>query len=171
MDYKRAAKKIIATVGEEKLKNEVEILAPIEGAVVKLDEVPDQVFAEKVMGYGIAIEPSTDKVVSPVEGEVIHLLDSNHAVGLRTTDGVEILIHIGIDTIKMEGQGFKSFVKEGDKVEIGDELLEFDLDLVKEEAKSILTPVVITNTDQFAMITRLQEGIINIWDKILEVKF
>ncbi|MGM0370807.1 MAG: PTS sugar transporter subunit IIA [Bacillota bacterium] len=171
MDYKRAAKKIIEKVAEEKLENKEEILAPLEGKEVRLEEVPDQVFAEKVMGYGIAIEPTTEKVLSPVKGEVIHLLETNHAVGLRTETGVEILIHIGIDTIKMAGQGFKSLVEEEDTVEIGDELLEFDLDLVKQEAKSSLTPVVITNTEEFGMISRLQEGTINIGDKILEVKF
>lgn len=171
MDYRRAAKKIIETVAEEKLNHKEEILAPMAGQEIRLEEVPDQVFAEKVMGYGIAIEPTTEKVVSPVKGEVIHLLETNHAVGLRTEAGVEILIHIGIDTIKMNGHGFDSFVAEGDTVEVGDELLEYDLDLVREEAKSILTPVVITNTEEWGMISRLQAGKINIGDKILEVKF
>ncbi|MGM0369906.1 MAG: PTS sugar transporter subunit IIA [Bacillota bacterium] len=180
MNYKKAAKKIIESIAtkeiKEKGKEELdiakeELLVPIEGQVVKLEEVPDQIFAQQIMGDGIAIEPSGSQVVAPFQGKITHLLETDHAVGLKTESGVEVLIHVGIDTVKMKGKGFASFVEEGDLVEVGAKLLEFDLDLVAEEAESISTPIVITNTDEFAEINSLAEGKVDCDDKLLEVKF
>ncbi|MCA1020808.1 PTS glucose transporter subunit IIA [Halobacillus litoralis] len=129
-------------------KNEEEQLtAPVSGKVVALDEVDDPVFSQRMMGDGVAIEPADGKVVSPVSGEIVQLFPTNHAVGIKTKSGVEVLVHIGLETVSMEGEGFEGHVKAGDQVKAGDHLITFDMDLVKEKAKSTITPVIITNYD------------------------
>ncbi|WP_347862116.1 PTS glucose transporter subunit IIA [Salimicrobium sp. PL1-032A] len=125
----------------------VSITAPLTGKVVSLDEVPDPVFSQRMMGDGIAIEPSDGKVVSPVDGEIVQIFPTNHAVGIKTSNGLEVLVHIGLETVAMEGEGFEGHVKQGDKVKTGDNLVTFDKDLVAEKAKAVITPVIITNYD------------------------
>ncbi|MEW9668144.1 PTS glucose transporter subunit IIA [Ammoniphilus sp. 3BR4] len=124
------------------------LFAPLSGKVLHLKEVPDPAFSEKKLGEGIAIEPTEGKVCSPVNGEVIHLFPTKHAIGIGSENGLEILIHIGLDTVFMEGKGFYECVKEGDRVKRGQPLLEFSLDLVKQNATSIISPIVITNSNQ-----------------------
>ncbi len=133
-------------------KNEVdknlEIKSPMNGRYVPLEEIPDPVFAEKMMGEGFGIEPSDGEVVAPVGGVIMQVFPTNHAVGIKTDNGVEVLIHIGLETVAMEGKGFEGFISEGDTVEVGDKLVTFDIDLVKEEANSTISPVIITNSDE-----------------------
>ncbi|AKS39698.1 PTS glucose transporter subunit IIA [Anoxybacillus gonensis] len=126
-------------------KREEVIVSPLTGNVRSLENVPDPVFAQKMMGDGFAIEPTDGVVVSPIHGEVVQVFPTKHAVGLRSDEGLEILIHVGIDTVHMHGEGFEAYVKAGDRVKAGDLLLSFDLALVQQKAKSLLTPVVITN--------------------------
>ncbi|KIP21398.1 Glucose-specific phosphotransferase enzyme IIA component [Anoxybacillus ayderensis] len=126
-------------------KREEVIVSPLTGNVRSLENVPDPVFAQKMMGDGLAIEPTDGVVVSPINGEVVQVFPTKHAVGLRSDEGLEILIHVGIDTVHMHGEGFEAYVKAGDRVRAGDLLLSFDLSLVQQKAKSLLTPVVITN--------------------------
>lgn len=126
-------------------KREEVIVSPLTGNVRSLENVPDPVFAQKMMGDGLAIEPTDGIVVSPIHGEVVQVFPTKHAVGLRSDQGLEILIHVGIDTVHMQGEGFEAYVKAGDRVKAGDLLLSFDLTLVQQKAKSSLTPVVITN--------------------------
>ncbi|MGG4000434.1 PTS sugar transporter subunit IIA [Anoxybacillus kestanbolensis] len=126
-------------------KREEVIVSPLTGNVRSLENVPDPVFAQKMMGDGFAIEPTDGVVVSPIHGEVVQVFPTKHAVGLRSDQGLEILIHVGIDTVHMHGEGFEAYVKAGDRVKAGDLLLSFDLTLVQQKAKSSLTPVVITN--------------------------
>ncbi|MGG3956192.1 PTS glucose transporter subunit IIA [Bhargavaea massiliensis] len=126
-------------------KREEVIVSPLTGNVRSLENVPDPVFAQKMMGDGLAIEPTDGIVVSPIHGEVVQVFPTKHAVGLRSDQGLEILIHVGIDTVHMQGEGFEAYVKVGDRVKAGDLLLSFDLTLVQQKAKSSLTPVVITN--------------------------
>ena len=121
---------------------------PLEGEVLALTSVPDQTFAEKILGDGYAIKPVNGLVRSPAHAKVVQLFHTNHAIGLETKDGLELLIHIGIDTVSMKGEGFRSFVKVGDIVEAGEKLIEFDLELVRQKAKSDITPVIITNMDK-----------------------
>ncbi len=132
--------------GKEKKKEDT-LIAPLTGKIVSLEEVPDPVFAQKMMGDGFAIEPAEGDVVSPVDGEVVQLFHTKHAIGLKTEAGTEILIHIGLETVAMEGEGFQAHIKQGDHVKVGDPLVSFDLDLVKQKAKSTITPVVITNSE------------------------
>ncbi len=124
-----------------------QILSPLKGVVLSLSEIPDATFQEEMMGKTIAIRPTSGVVVAPFDGEVATLFHTRHAIGLIGPDGVEVLIHVGIDTVKMNGEGFKAFVKNGDRVTRGQKLIEFDLPLVERSAKSIITPVVVTNPD------------------------
>ncbi|MDP9579768.1 PTS sugar transporter subunit IIA [Priestia megaterium] len=139
---------------------ETTILSPISGTVLPISEVPDPVFSQKMMGDGFAIEPTEGKVVSPVEGEVIQLFHTKHAIGLQTEAGTEVLIHIGLETVEMKGEGFEAHVKQGDKVNIGTPLITFDISLINEKAKSIITPIVITNSDASESFEILAEGIV-----------
>lgn len=127
-------------------KKKLQIVAPITGEVVTLDLVPDPVFSEKMMGEGIAILPKEGGVYSPVEGTIILVADTGHAIGIKATDGTELLIHIGLETVTLEGKGFTSHVQVGEAVSIGQLLIEADWDYLKEHAKSILTPLIITNS-------------------------
>lgn len=132
--------------GKQQLKEET-ITAPLDGTIVPLEDVPDPVFAQNMMGDGIAIDPADGDVVAPVDGEIVHLFPTKHAIGLRSEAGVELLIHVGIDTVSMNGEGFTAYVKAGDRVKRGDRLLSVDLPLVREKAKSAVTPIIITNGD------------------------
>lgn len=123
----------------------VELRAPLSGAVVPLANVPDPVFAGKMVGDGVAIDPSDGVVCSPCDGEVVALFPTFHAVGIRSCDGLEILIHVGIDTVEMKGEGFSSAVTMGDRVTTGQELLRFDPVLVRSKAPSVLSPVLLTS--------------------------
>lgn len=129
---------------KEKKREEV-LTAPLTGKVVNMEEVPDPVFSQRMMGDGVAIIPTQGKVVSPANGEIIQFFPTKHAIGLRSETGLEILIHVGLDTVNMNGEGFEGHVQVGDKVKAGDLLITCDLDLIKEKAKSIITPIVITN--------------------------
>ncbi|UOR11108.1 PTS sugar transporter subunit IIA [Halobacillus amylolyticus] len=124
---------------------EEQFVAPLSGKVVPLDDVPDPVFSQRMMGDGVAIEPTDGKVVSPVAGEIIQVFPTKHAVGIKTKSGIEVLVHIGLETVSMEGEGFEGHVKAGDDVQVGDSLVTFDPVLVSEKAKSTTTPVIITN--------------------------
>ncbi|MGD6815808.1 PTS sugar transporter subunit IIA [Metabacillus sp. 84] len=132
---------------KEEVSKEESVFAPMKGKLVSLEEVPDPVFSQKMMGDGAAIIPSEGKVVSPVNGEIIQLFHTKHAIGLRSETGMELLIHVGLETVGMNGEGFEAHVKEGDKVSVGDALLTCDLTLISEKASSIITPIVITNGD------------------------
>lgn len=134
-------------------QTEVEVKAPLTGEIVALEEVPDEVFAAKTVGDGVAIKPTANKLVSPADGVIRQLFPTKHAVGIETEAGVELLIHIGVDTVDLDGEGFEKMVDEGDKIKPGDELIKFDLDYIAEQAPSTITPVVITNLDQMAEFT------------------
>ncbi len=122
-----------------------DILAPLTGKVVRIEDVPDKVFAEKMMGEGFAIEPTGNIVSSPVTGEITSLFATKHAIGITSENGLEILIHVGMDTVSLDGEGFTSYVKQGDRVKVGDKLLAVDFDIIREKVPSIVTPVVFTN--------------------------
>ncbi|SFE01697.1 PTS system IIA component, Glc family [Lentibacillus persicus] len=125
-----------------------DIFAPVNGEIVQLDEVPDPVFSQKMMGDGVAVKPSEGKVFAPTDGEVIQIPETKHAIGLRANDGTEILIHIGLETVSLEGEGFTVSVSTGDRVSTGQELMTFDLAYIRENASSDVTPIVITNAQE-----------------------
>lgn len=144
-----------------KKSNNHQIYAPVNGTIVPLEEVPDPVFSQKMMGEGVAMIPSEGKVLSPVNGKVVQVPDTKHAVGIESEDGMEILIHIGLDTVELKGEGFTPKVSVGDQVSVGDLLMEFDLDYIRNNAKDVITPIVITNSqnsDKQFVITEQKEG-------------
>lgn len=130
-------------------KGEIEIKSPIEGKTILLSNVKDAAFAQGVLGKGIAIIPEKGQVKSPVDGELTTLFPSLHALGITSEDGTEILIHVGLDTVQLEGKYFKAYAKQGDKVKAGDLLLEFDIDKIVKAGYSVETPVIITNSDSY----------------------
>jgi glucose-specific phosphotransferase system IIA component len=145
------------------------LVSPMAGSILPITDVPDATFAEKVLGDGFAIDPSEGVVYAPVNCEVVNVFRTQHALGLVTDSGVEILIHVGLDTVKMEGRGFKSLVKVGDKVKAGDRLLEFDLNQIRSEGKSTISPVVITNMQVLKSFNVLREGSVAAKENILKV--
>ncbi|SFN89986.1 PTS transporter subunit IIABC [Proteiniclasticum ruminis] len=144
--------------------------SPVKGKVLDLSEVPDALFAEKMIGDGFAIDPQEGTVVSPVRGEIAHIFDTNHALAFITESGLEVLLHIGIDTVKMEGRGFKRLAEIGQKVEIGTPLMEVDWALVRQEAKSSITEVVVTNMDQVHEMKVIASGLVDPSQDVLIVK-
>jgi sugar PTS system EIIA component len=135
-------------------QTEETLVAPLTGRAIQIEEVPDPTFAQKMLGDGIAFEPTEGKVVSPVNGKVIQIFPTKHAIGLESETGLEILIHVGLETVNLKGEGFDTKVKPGDKVKAGDLLLTFDLDFIKANASSIITPCVITNPDKIETLEK-----------------
>ena len=134
----------------KKKSKSVEVLAPLTGTTLSIEEVPDPVFSEKMMGEGIAIKPTTDTVVAPFKGTVKMLMpNSGHAVGLLSEDGLEILIHVGMDTVSLEGEGFEVLTEVEAKVEPCDPLIKFDEAFLKSKEMDTLTMVVVTNPGDF----------------------
>ncbi|ALF09470.1 PTS sugar transporter subunit IIA [Parageobacillus thermoglucosidasius] len=123
----------------------VEIYSPLDGEAIPLEEVPDPVFAQKMMGDGLAIIPKNGKVVSPINGKVVQIFPTKHAVGLVSEEGLEILIHIGLETVELNGEGFEVEVNAGETVKVGDPLINVDLDYLEQKHKEIVTPIIITN--------------------------
>jgi PTS system D-glucosamine-specific IIC component len=138
--------------------SEVAVAMPIEGIIKPLSEVPDKMFAEKMMGDGFAIDPTVGRVVSPVDGKVVNLFTTKHAIGLQAEDGTEILIHVGIDTVKLKGEGFEAHIQQGDEVTVGQELLTFDLESIKEKAPSVMTPIIFTNLSDSQAVVIENDG-------------
>nr|WP_272507210.1 glucose-specific PTS transporter subunit IIBC [Clostridium aestuarii] len=128
--------------------NDDTFVAPLDGKIVDLKDVPDEVFSKKIMGDGFAIEPKNGEIVSPVNGTVTTILPSKHAVGLTANNGQEILVHFGIDTVALEGEGFEALVKQGDVVKAGQLLIRADLEQIKGKVPSVVTPVVFTNLEE-----------------------
>jgi len=134
---------------EEVIQNieEVVLVSPMSGDIVSLTEVPDPVFSQKMMGDGIAVNPSEGKVVAPIDAKVLNVFPTKHAIGLEAAGGLELLIHVGLDTVNMKGEGFDVKVSEGDQVKKGDVLLTYSLELVREKAASVMTPMIVSNGD------------------------
>lgn len=126
----------------------LDIASPMTGEVMAITEVPDQVFSQKMMGDGFAIKPTVGEVVSPVNGKILNIFPTKHAIGLESEDGLEILIHIGIDTVKLEGKGFTQVLEEGQQVKKGDVIMKMDLDYIAEHAASTITPIIFTNLEE-----------------------
>lgn len=146
-----------------------EIESPLTGTIIPLSEVHDEVFASEMMGKGCAIIPEEGKVYAPFDGKVVGLLDSHHAVGMESTDGLEVLIHVGMDTVKLNGRCFTIHVEEGEQVKKGQLLLEFDIPGIKEAGYEVTTPVIITNSDEFHDVQMKAEGQVTAGTQILEL--
>ncbi|MEK3848529.1 beta-glucoside-specific PTS transporter subunit IIABC [Paenibacillus sp. FSL R7-0340] len=135
-----------------------EVLSPIEGTVVALSEVPDPAFASEAMGKGIAIQPTTGRVVAPFDGTITVAFKKKHALAVVSHHGAEVLIHVGVDTVKLDGKYFTSHIKEGDEVKAGDLLLEFDVEQIRAEGYPTITPVIITNSSEYTEVLPIAQG-------------
>lgn len=142
----------LAATGQSKKLSKGEVFSPIEGKVLPLSEAKDGAFSDGIMGKGVVIEPTSGEVVAPFDGTVMTLFPTNHAIGLISETGTEVLIHIGIDTVQLEGKGFEAFVKQGDIVKMGQKLVQFDIDTITSEGYNTQVPIIITNTPDFADI-------------------
>ena len=144
--------------------------ACMNGTVVPLAEVKDEAFASGALGDGIAIEPTDGELVAPADGEISSTFDTHHAVGMTTADGAELLMHIGIDTVKLGGKHFTYLVNEGDKVKKGQPLIRFDLEAIRAEGYPTTTPLIVCNTDEYAAVTPQASGNVKKGDALLELK-
>lgn len=148
----------------------MQIAAPVAGKLVPLREVSDPTFSEEILGQGAAVIPSENQFLSPVDGTVTTVFPTGHAVALTSADGVEILVHIGLDTVKLNGKHFTIHAEEGQQVKKGDLLLEADLEQIKAEGFDIITPIVICNTDDFAEVAMAEAGDVETGDTVLILK-
>ncbi|MDP8078531.1 PTS glucose transporter subunit IIA [Phocoenobacter skyensis] len=133
---------------------EVKIYAPLAGEIVNLEDVPDVVFSEKIVGDGVAIRPTGDTMVAPVNGTIGKIFETNHAFSIESEDGVELFVHFGVDTVELKSEGFTRIAAEGQKVKVGEPVIKFDLAFLEEKAKSVLTPVVISNMDEISNLVK-----------------
>lgn len=134
------------------------LVSPITGDVVALEQVPDEAFASKAVGDGVAVKPTSNIVVAPAAGTVVKIFNTNHAFCLETNNGAEIVVHMGIDTVALEGKGFKRLVEEGAEVKAGEPILEMDLDFLNANARSMISPVVCSNSDDYSALVILASG-------------
>ena len=158
-----AAEETVAEVKEETLGS------PVNGKVIPLSEVSDETFASEMLGATVAVEPSDGRILAPCDGEVINIFETGHAVCLTTQAGGELLIHVGVDTVKMEGKGFIKKVSDGAKVHAGDVLIEADLDAIKAAGYPATTMFILTNADQFGRVDKAEPGEISAGGRIMEI--
>lgn len=144
------------------------VYAPVSGKVIDRTDIPDETFASGAMGDGAGIEPTEGVVTAPFDGEVVSVMDTGHAVGLVSEDGMELLIHVGVDTVKMNGEGFHMLAKEGQKVKTGEKLLEFDIDKIRKAGFSPVTAVLVTNSDDYKEVKILSRSV-KATEKVLKV--
>ena len=147
-----------------------DLVCALTGEIVPIEEVEDDVFSQKILGDGIAVEPTVGKVFAPCDCTVDNVFDTKHAIALSTEKGANILIHIGIDTVKLEGKYYDVKVSDGDKIKKGDLLVEFDIDGIKGEGYKVTTPIIICNTDDYSDIVKCASGKVKAGDKLLELR-
>ncbi len=146
------------------------IHTPLTGKVVPLEEVPDPVFSQKMMGDGVAIIPTSNQVFSPVDGEILSVFPTKHAISIRSKTGAELLIHMGIETVKLNGEGFHVLVNEGDKIKKGSSIAEFDIEKVSNTGTNVITPIILVNGDQFKIENRVShQSITGGQDMLMEI--
>lgn len=149
--------------------NAATVCAPVTGKAVALKEVSDPTFGEEILGKGIAIIPADGHVLSPINGTVVTVFETLHAIGLKSDDGVEVLIHIGLDTVKLKGKHFTARAKSGDKVTVGTPLVDFDVEKVKEEGYDVITPVIISNTFEYGDVLGVTDQEVKAGDSVIKV--
>lgn len=139
-------------------KTKVTLLAPLTGELVSLDQVPDKAFAQKMLGDGVAVRPEEGRLAAPCDGTISYVPDTAHAIALTEGHGLEILLHVGLNTVAQNGAGFKALVKTGDKVKAGQPLIEFDREKLGSCGCNLTTPMVITNGDKVGKMEKAQSG-------------
>lgn len=158
-----------SAISKTQKREEREVFSPLSGKVIPLKEVHDEVFSSELMGKGCAVIPSEGKIYAPLDGKVVGLLESHHAVGIESGDGVEVLIHVGMDTVKLGGEGFTTYVEEGESVKKGQLLLEFDIEKIQAEGYEVTTPVIVANSDEFSEIVTVANKEVSHGEGLLRV--
>ena len=154
---------------KKKEKTIVTIYSPMNGKVIELKEVPDEAFAQKMVGDGCAIEPDKGIICSPIDGQLMNIFPTNHAIIFETIDGLEMIVHFGIDTVKLDGKGFQK-LREPGPIKIGDEIVKYDLDDIKDGVPSTRSPIIINNMEKVEKIEILSlEKIVKIGEPIMKV--
>ena len=154
---------------KKKEKTIVTIYSPINGKVIELKEVPDEAFAQKMVGDGCAIEPDKGSICSPIEGQLMNIFPTNYAIIFETIDGLEMIVHFGIDTVKLEGKGFQK-LREPGPIKVGDEIVKYNLDEIKDNVPSTRSPIIINNMEKVEKIEVLSLGkIVKIGEPIMKV--
>ena len=146
-----------------------EVYAPVDGQVVALESVNDDVFSQKMVGDGVAINPMSNAFTAPIDGVVSKIFSTNHAYSVKSEKDLEVMVHIGLETVALEGQGFKRIANEGDRVKAGDVIIEADLSYIREHAKDVITPVIILEESDVSEIHK-KLNIVKAGDMIMEVK-
>ncbi len=154
---------------KKKEKTVVTIYSPMNGKVIELKEVPDEAFAQKMVGDGCAIEPDKGIICSPIDGQLMNIFPTNHAIIFETIDGLEMIVHFGIDTVKLEGKGFQK-LREPGPIKVGDEIVKYNLDEIKDNVPSTRSPIIINNMEKVEKIEVLSLGkIVKIGEPIMKV--
>ncbi|MEY8354270.1 PTS glucose transporter subunit IIA [Lachnospiraceae bacterium 54-53] len=146
------------------------VYAPVSGEAKPLSKVSDQMFSKELMGKGIAIEPDSDTIYAPVSGRVTAAPGSRHAVAVTSSDGVEILVHVGINTVDLNGEYFKGYVSKGEEVQAGQKLIEFDRKRIIAAGYDVITPVIVANTDDYEEVLTVSGRHVSEMEKVIEVK-
>ena len=155
---------------DEKLNPSTKLVSPLNGDVKPLSEIKDEVFSSGAMGQGVAIEPSEGVLHAPADGKIALVFPTGHAVGINTTDGAEVLMHIGMDTVNLQGKGFKTLVQKGQEVKAGDPLVEFNIKEIKAAGYEVATPVVVTNSKKYESINQVANGTVEVGQEILSLQ-
>ncbi|MCE9853818.1 PTS glucose transporter subunit IIA [Shewanella chilikensis] len=145
--------------GQPNIEGGIKVYAPISGDIVAIEKVPDVVFAEKIVGDGIAIEPKGKFMLAPIDGTIGKIFETNHAFSIESPQGLELFVHFGVGTIELRGKGFKRLAQEGQDVKAGEPILEFDFDFLKDQVNSLLTPVVLANMEDVKYLEKRQGSV------------
>ncbi|MCH9740121.1 MAG: PTS glucose transporter subunit IIA [Epsilonproteobacteria bacterium] len=146
------------------------LVSPVDGQLIELENVPDKVFSQKLVGDGIAVIPSSGTVVAPVTGVISRIFPTHHAFSITTSNGLEVMVHIGLDTVELQGEGFSCLKKEGDEVTVGTPIIRVDKEYLKSQGKEIITPMVVSSEKEIT-VEKHKVGIVREGEVLLEVKF
>lgn len=145
--------------GQPHLAGGIMVYAPVSGDIVAIEKVPDVVFAEKIVGDGIAIAPKGDKMLAPIDGTIGKIFETNHAFSIESPQGLELFVHFGVGTVELRGKGFKRLAEEGQTVKAGDPILAFDIEYLRDQVESLLTPVVLANMEDVKYLDKAQGSV------------
>ena len=148
----------------------VKIVAPMDGHLIDIEDVPDKVFSQKLVGEGMAIKPLSGTVVAPISGTISRIFPTHHAFSITSAQGLEVMVHIGLDTVELKGEGFKCLKSEGDEVGVGTPIIYVDKEYLKSQGKETITPIVISSEKKFTL-EKHAVGIVREGEVIIEVKF
>ena len=154
---------------DNNIVKKIKIASPLKGKVIKLADMKDEAFASGVLGKGAAIVPEEGKVYAPADGEITALFPTLHAMGIKTDEGAELLIHIGLDTVQLNGEGFEAHIKDGDRIQKGQLLISFDKALLESKGYCLETPVLVTNSEEYLEVAEMAEGNVMPGDDLLKV--